>query len=67
MRDVVRVEPKAANKREPFVKKILEWMPVHEASHITGLVSKTGAVAEGWFMAVPLLPSMFTELPKDIV
>lgn len=65
--DVVRVAPQAANKRQPLVEKILEWTPAHEVSHITGLVSADGEEAEGWFIAMPLLPHMFLNLPKEKV
>lgn len=37
------------------------------ASHITGVVSKTGAEAEGWFIACPLTPRQLLTLPTDFV
>ncbi|MDI6800106.1 MAG: shikimate dehydrogenase [Actinomycetota bacterium] len=62
--DVVRFEKKAAGKPEAFLKKMLLWMcerPPFVASHVTGLVSKTGSKAEGWFITIPLLPEQMIE------
>ncbi len=62
--DVVRFENKAAGKSEEFLKRMLLWMcerPPFIASHVTGLTSKTGAKAEGWFITVPLLPEQMIE------
>lgn len=67
MRDVIRVEPKAAGKREAVVEKILEWMPPSKVSHITGIKSSTGAQCEGYFIAVPLMPSQFLTLDRKYV
>jgi fatty aldehyde-generating acyl-ACP reductase len=67
MSDVTRVAPQAANKRQALVEKILEWTPPHEVSHITGLKSASGEEIEGWFIAMPLLPHMFLNLPRQIV
>lgn len=64
--DVVRFEKKAAGKSDIFLKKMLLWMcerPPFIVSHATGLVSKTGAKAEGWFITVPLLPEQMKEDP----
>lgn len=67
MTDVIRVAPQAANKRQALVEKILQWTPPHVVSHITGLVSSSGEEVEGWFIAIPLLPQMFLNLPKEFV
>lgn len=67
MRDVIRYEPQAANKREALVKKVLEWMPSNIVSHVTGIESPTGRRAEGWFALVPLLPSQFVDFPREAV
>ncbi|HPZ09121.1 MAG TPA: shikimate dehydrogenase [Candidatus Eremiobacteraeota bacterium] len=64
IKDVIRVEPKAANKRLELIEKMLEWMPPHKASHITGIKSHTGMEAEGWFITCPLFPKQFIELPR---
>lgn len=67
MRDVVRFEPKAAGKRPELVEKILEWTPPYKASHITGLRSNTGQEAEGWFIAIPYMPSQFISFSRHTV
>jgi predicted amino acid dehydrogenase len=65
--DVLRYEPKAAGKGRPLIRKILEWMPAYKVSEITGIRSATGAQCEGYFIAAPLLPDQFLELPRDQV
>ena len=67
MKDVIRYEPRAANKREPLVRKVLEWMPASIVSHIRGIQSPTGRTAEGWFGLVPFLPGQFVEKPREEV
>jgi predicted amino acid dehydrogenase len=67
IQDVLRVEPKAANKRMELIEKMLEWMPPYEASHITGIKSATGVEAEGWFLTCPLFPGQFLSLPREKV
>ena len=63
--DVLRYEPKAVGKGMPLIKKILEWMPAYQASHITGVRSLTGEEIEGFFIATPLLPEQWLELPRE--
>ncbi len=65
--DVLRYEPKAAGKGKPLIRKILEWMPAYKVSDITGVRSTTGEEIEGHFIAVPLLPDQFLELPREQV
>ena len=65
--DVLRYEPKAAGKGRPLIKKILEWMPPYKVSHVTGVRSITGEEIEGYFIAVPLLPEQFLDLPRNEV
>ncbi|MCE1247349.1 MAG: shikimate dehydrogenase [Firmicutes bacterium] len=67
LQDVVRLEPKAANKRLALIEKVLEWMPVHKRSDITGIKSITGAQIEGWFIAVPFLPSQFIGMDRNYI
>jgi len=67
MKDVSRVEPKAANKRPQLVEKILEWMPVHKKSNITGVQSIAGKKINGWFIVVPYLPKHFYEIDRNVV
>jgi fatty aldehyde-generating acyl-ACP reductase len=65
--DVLRYEPKAAGKGRPLIRKILEWMPAYKVSDVVGVVSTTGEEVCGHFIAVPLLPDQFLELPRDQV
>jgi len=65
--DVVNFEKKAAGKSVALIKKLLLWMcerPPFIGSHITGITSKTGRKAEGWFITVPLLPEQMRENPE---
>ena len=39
-----------------FVEAVFRAVPPFEASQITGIVSPTGARAEGWFIALPWTP-----------
>ena len=52
-------------------EQTVEWLIKHKdpivASHITGVVSPTGAQAEGWFIACPLTPRQMMELPQEFV
>jgi len=49
----------------------IEWMIRHKqpavASHITGVRSKTGAEAEGWFIGLPLSAHQLLTLPTDFI
>ncbi len=67
IKDVIRLEPKAANKRRELIEKILEWLPVHKRSEITGIKSKTGAEIKGWFIAVPFLPNQILNLDRNYI
>lgn len=67
MRDVIRYEPQAANKREPLVRKVLEWMPSNITAHVRGVESRIGKRAEGWFALVPYLPAQFVSAPRETV
>lgn len=67
MQDVVRYAPKAAGKREPLVRKLLEWMPPYEASNIEGVRSQRGIDITGKFVMVPLLPAQFIDMPRKAV
>lgn len=67
MRDIIRSEPKAATKREALIEKLIEWIPPYKASHITGLKSKKGGTATGWFIAIPLMPYQFINFPREYV
>jgi fatty aldehyde-generating acyl-ACP reductase len=65
--DVLRYEPKAAGKGRPLIRKILEWLPAYKVSDIVGIRSRTGEEIEGHFIAVPLMPDQFLDLPREQV
>ncbi|HOK53365.1 MAG TPA: shikimate dehydrogenase [Armatimonadota bacterium] len=62
-------------RKYPFVKflpeSIVEWGLTKKSSmlvsHITGVKSKTGVEAEGWFVGCPLTPKQMLSLPKEFV
>jgi len=67
LEDVEKFEPGARGRSEVLVKKMLVWMcerPPFIGSHITGIRSKTGEKAEGWFIVVPLLAEQMIENPE---
>jgi len=49
-----------------FVEWAFRAVPPFEASHITGIVSATGARAEGWFVALPWTPRVLLSTPPEI-
>lgn len=67
LQDVVRLEPKAANKRSQLIEKVLEWLPVHKRADIIGIKSITGSEIQGWFIAVPYLPKQFISKDRNEV
>jgi len=50
-----------------LVERAFRAVPPFEASHITGLVSATGAQAEGWFIALPWTPRVLLDAPVPLV
>ncbi len=50
-----------------LVEAAFRAVPPFEASHITGIVSATGARAEGWFIALPWTPRVLLAAPPDLV
>jgi fatty aldehyde-generating acyl-ACP reductase len=66
-RDVARKYPIAGF----LPMRLIEWFLTRKepvcVSHITGIKSKTGAQAEGWFVACPLTPRQMLSLPFDFV
>lgn len=62
-------------RKYPFVKYLpeswVEWGLTKKGpmmvSHVTGVVSKTGAEAEGWLVGCPLSPKQMLTLPIDFV
>lgn len=56
-------------KAIPFrwVEEAFKHVPPRVLSHITGIESRTGALAEGWFIAVPMTPRVLLETPFEKV
>ncbi|MBI2843659.1 MAG: shikimate dehydrogenase [Armatimonadetes bacterium] len=62
-------------RKYPFVKYLpaswVEWGLTKKSpmlvSHVTGVRSRTGAEAEGWFVGCPLTPKQMLELPIEFV
>lgn len=52
---------------ERLVEAAFRAVPPFEASHITGIVSATGARAEGWFIALPWTPRVLLAAPTELV
>ena len=50
-----------------LVEAAFRAVPPFEASHITGIVSTTGARAEGWFIALPWTPRVLLAAPPELV
>jgi fatty aldehyde-generating acyl-ACP reductase len=50
-----------------LVEQAFRAVPPFEASHITGIVSATGARAEGWFIALPWTPRVLLDAPMPLV
>jgi len=48
-----------------FVERAFTMVPPFEASHITGIVSATGARAEGWFVGLPWTPRVLLAMPPQ--
>ena len=50
-----------------FVEAVFRAVPPFEASQITGIVSPTGARAEGWFIALPWTPRVLLATPPEVL
>lgn len=64
--EVCTFEPKAADKPERLVEKMLEWMPPFVIAKRTGLVSPHNEV-EGILICLPLLPQQILGLAPNFV
>lgn len=54
--------------KENLLIKLFEWTPSYEARHITNFRSRTGKLAEGYFIMCPIIPDMFNMgLSVDVV
>lgn len=50
-----------------WVEEVFKHVSPRVLSHITGIESRTGAQAEGWFLAVPMTPRVLLETPFEKV
>ncbi len=50
-----------------LVERVFRAIPPFEAAHITGVVSATGARAEGWFIGLPWTPQVLLSAPPELV
>jgi predicted amino acid dehydrogenase len=66
-KDAARKYPLLALLPEWVLERLLQRMAPKKVSEITGVRSKTGAEAHGWFVGCPLTPKQFVELPVDFV
>jgi fatty aldehyde-generating acyl-ACP reductase len=51
----------------PLVERVFSAVRPFKASHITGIVSATGARAEGWFIGLPWTPRVILAAPPKLV
>jgi len=66
-RDISRKYPFAKFFTEEQIEWALKFKGPMVVSHITGIRSKTGAEAEGWFVGCPLTPRQMLTQPIDFV
>jgi fatty aldehyde-generating acyl-ACP reductase len=59
--DVARKYPIARWLPAPVVEAAVRFVPPKMVSHITGIVSETGATTEGWFIGCPLTPAQLRD------
>ncbi len=59
--DVSRKYPIVRYLPDAWVEAALRFVPPTRVSHITGIRSKTGAEAEGWFIGCPMTSRMLIE------
>jgi fatty aldehyde-generating acyl-ACP reductase len=65
--DFSRKFPITRRLPDSLVEGVFRLIPPFEASHITGIVSPTGARAEGWFIGLPWTPRVILAAPPDLV
>ncbi|AGB40160.1 putative dehydrogenase [Halobacteroides halobius DSM 5150] len=65
--DVARKFPICDKLPKSLVKSMVKLLPPFKASDITGVRSKLGPKAEGWFIACPLTSQQMLELPTSVV
>ena len=67
MSDVTRKFKMLSKLPEPVVAAALRLVPPMKVSRITGVESKTGAKAEGWFVGCPLMSRQMVSLKPEYV
>lgn len=65
--DVGRKFPVARHFPEDVVAGVMRHVPPMAVCHLTGIRSKTGVEAEGWFIGCPLGPKQLLGLPPEQV
>lgn len=65
--DFARKFPLARLVPERLLEGLFRAIPPFEVSHITGIVSATGARAEGWFIGLPWTPRVLLAAPPELV
>ncbi len=66
-KDIARKYRFARYLPESWVEQMLKIIPPKTVSHITGIRSRTGTEAEGWFVGCPLTPRQFLTLDERFV
>ncbi|MBR4749556.1 MAG: shikimate dehydrogenase [Abditibacteriota bacterium] len=65
-KDIARKFPAANLLPESFLELVMRNMKPVDVSHITGIRSKDGTEAEGWFIGCPLSSKQFMEMPVEV-
>ncbi len=65
--DVARKFPFSKVLSDRLVESMIKVLPPFKGSHITGIESKLGTKAEGWFVCCPLTSRQMLELPTEDV
>jgi len=66
-KDMARKYPLLRFLPEAVLAQLLKRISPKVVSEITGIRSKTGAEARGWFVGCPLTPRQFLDLPTEFV
>lgn len=66
VKDVARKFGVARHLPDSWLERILRLIPPFTVSHITGVKSKAGPEAEGWFVGCPLTARQMMALPADV-
>lgn len=66
-RDIARKYPVARYLSDRWIERIIRYIPPREVSHITGVRSRLGPEAEGWFVGCSLTSRQILTLPEPFV